>query len=533
MVKYLIVIAVIIFVCVFLNKISSRVGVPVLLLFIFLGMLFGYHEQFNPGTTANVETMCSIALIFIMFYGGFGTRWDSAKPVVVEAGLLATAGVFITAAAVGLFCRFALQWDWVESFLMGSVISSTDAATVFSILRSHKMGLKNNTAPMIEIESGSNDPCSYMLTVVMLAVLNGTASGGMVVGMIFKQLIFGAICGLAIAQGAVAILQRFRLPDGFSSLFILAVSILGYAFPSAIGGNGYLSTYIVGIVLGNTDFHGRKPLIGFFDGVTSLMQIMLFFILGLMAAKMPLLESVIPAVAVFLFLSLIARPLAVGSILLPFKKYPAKQIGLVSFVGLRGVASIVFAIMTINAGAILDHDIFSVVFVIVLISILLQGSLIPWASKAFKMTDNNQDIMSTFSDYSEKAEVSFGRIEIDQDSPWNNKRIMELGLPKEMLVSMIIRGKENIIPKGHTVLLSGDKVIFCSKSYQNETEANLKEHRISKNSSWIGKRIKDHPDHSKSLIVMIKRGDSTIIPDGDTILQKGDILVILEHSQQS
>ena len=529
MVKYLIVIAVIIFICVFLNKVSSRVGVPVLLFFIFLGMLFGHFEQFNAGTTANVETMCSIALIFIMFYGGFGTRWKSAKPVALEAGLLATVGVFITAAALGFFCHFALRWSWAESFLMGSVISSTDAATVFSILRSHKMGLKNNTAPMLEIESGSNDPCSYMLTVVMLAVLNGTASGGMVVGMIFKQLVFGAACGLLISQGAVCILKRNRLPDGFNSLLILAFAILGYALPCLIGGNGYLSTYIVGIVLGNNEFHGRKALIGFFDGVTSLMQILLFFILGLMAAKMPLLESVVPAIAVFVFLTLIARPLAVTSILAPFKKYPRKQLGLISFVGLRGVASIVFAIMTINAGAVLDHDIFSVVFVIVLISISLQGSLIPWAAKAFDMTDMNEDIMRTFSDFSDSTEVSFGRIEIREDCPWNGKLIKDLGMPKEMLITMIIRGKQRIVPKGHTMLLSGDKVIFCSKTYQNETEASLKEHQLSKNSEWIGKRIKDHPDHTKSLIVMIKRGEEGIIPDGDTVLCSGDVLVILEH----
>lgn len=529
MVKYLIVIAVIIFICVFLNKVSSRVGVPVLLFFIFLGMLFGHFEQLDAGATTYVETMCSIALIFIMFYGGFGTRWKSARPVVVEAGLLATVGVFITAAALGLFCHFALRWGWAESFLMGSVISSTDAATVFSILRSHRMGLKNNTAPMLEIESGSNDPCSYMLTVVMLAVLSGTASGGMVVGMIFKQLIFGAACGLVIAQGAVALLKRTRLPDGFNSLLILAVAILGYALPCLIGGNGYLSTYIVGIVLGNNEFYGRKAMIGFFDGVTSLMQIALFFILGLVAAKMPLLESVVPAIAVFVFLTLIARPLAVASILTPFRKYPVKQLGLISFVGLRGVASIVFAIMTINEGAILEHDIFSVVFVIVLISISLQGSLIPWAAKAFDMTDMNEDIMHTFSDFSESTEVSFGRIDIKDDCPWKGKIIKELGMPKELLITMIIRGGQHIVPKGHTRLEVGDRVIFGSKTYRNETEANLKEHRISRNSIWIGKTIKDHPDHTKSLVVMIKRGDEGIIPDGDTMLCEGDVLVILDH----
>lgn len=529
MVKYLVVIAAIIFICVFLNKVSSRVGVPVLLLFIFLGMVFGINEHFNAEANYFVEQLCSTALIFIMFYGGFGTRWKSARPVVVEAGLLATAGVFLTATTLGLFCHFVLKWGWAESFLMGSVISSTDAATVFSILRSHNMGLKNNTAPMLEIESGSNDPCSYMLTAVMLAVLDGTASGGMVVWMIFAQIFFGAAAGVIIAQAAATVLKKYRFPDGFNSMFIFAVALAAYALPTLIGGNGYLSAYIVGIILGNTEFRGRKSMIGFFDGVTSLMQIILFFVLGLLSSHFNLLGAALPALAIFAFLTLVARPFAVTAILAPFKKYPKNQIGLISFVGLRGVASIVFAIMTITRGAVLEHDIFAVVFVIVLVSISLQGSLIPKASKAFKMTDINSDIRTTFSDFSENTEVSFGRLDVKEDCPWNGKMVKELGMPKEILLTLIIRGKERIVPNGHTILQAGDRVIFCSKTYQNETEANLKEHRLSKNSIWIGKSIKDHPDHVKSLVVMIKRGDEGIIPDGNTILQKGDTLVILDH----
>lgn len=529
MIKYLVVIAVIIFICVFLNKVSSRVGVPVLLLFILLGMVFGMNEEFTTETKLLVEELCSIALIFIMFYGGFGTRWKSARPVVVEAGLLATIGVFLTAAAVGVFCHFVLKWGMVESLLMGAVISSTDAATVFSILRSHNMGLKNNTAPMLEIESGSNDPCSYMLTAVMLSVLEGTASGGMVAWMIFAQLVFGALGGIVIAQAAATILKRYRFPDGFNSMFIFAVALSAYAIPNLIGGNGYLSTYIVGIILGNFEFRGRKPLIGFFDGVTSLMQIALFFVLGLMASHRSLLQVFIPAAAIFLFLTLVARPFAVTAILAPFRKYPRRQIGLISFVGLRGVASIVFAIMTLTQESLLEHDIFSVVFVIVLISISLQGSLIPWASKVFKMTDSNSDIRTTFSDFSETTEVTFGRLDIKEDCPWNGKMVKELGIPKEVLLTLIIRGEERIVPTGHTSLQAGDRVIFCSKTYQNETEASLKEHRLSKNSIWVGKTIKDHPNHTKALVVMIKRGDEGIIPDGNTVLQEGDTLVILDH----
>ena len=173
--------ALIIFTCIFLNKVSSSLGIPVLLLFILLGVVVGWRDEVSIEITERAGDACTVALIFIMFYGGFGTNWKAARPVAVESGLLATFGVALTAGIVGLFCHFALGWNWVEGMIMGAVISSTDAATVFSILRTRKMGLRNNSAPMLELESGSNDPCSYMLTAVMLSVLAGTASGGQVV----------------------------------------------------------------------------------------------------------------------------------------------------------------------------------------------------------------------------------------------------------------------------------------------------------------------------------------------------------------
>lgn len=530
--QYILLFSIIIFVCILLNKVSSRMGIPVLLLFIVLGMLSGL--QFTPTLESCklVEDISTFSLIFIMFYGGFGTRWSSAKPVATEAGLLATLGVVLTAGAVGLFCHFALKWDWIESFLMGSVISSTDAATVFSILRTHKMGLKNNTAPLLEVESGSNDPCSNLLTLVMLSLLGGNITGGQVVWMVVAQFLFGILGGLLIANCAVFVLKRVSFPSGMDSMFMLAVAIFAYALPAAIGGNGYLSTYIVGIVLGNTRFRGRKAMVNFFDGVTSLTQILIFYSLGLMSDCKSLAVVVVPALAIFLFITFVARPFAVCSILGPIRssgkaKYPPKQLGLISFVGLRGAASIVFAIMTITRESALEHDIFSIVFLIVLVSILLQGAFIPAAARCFDMVDGSEDVMKTFSDYSDVSEVSFGRMNVEHGSDWDGKKLCELHLPKEMLVTLVLRGREKIVAKGDTVLHGGDRLIFCSKSYINETEANLHEHPLSKNSKWAGHAIKEYPAPPGTLVVMVKRGDRSIIPDGNTVLRKGDVLVIL------
>lgn len=523
----LIVGALIIFTCIFLNKVSSRLGIPVLLLFILLGVLLGWHDEVSIETTKRAGDICTVALIFIMFYGGFGTNWKAAKPVALESGLLATVGVALTAGIVGVFCHFALGWGWIEGMIMGSVISSTDAATVFSILRTRKMGLKNNTAPMLELESGSNDPCSYMLTAVMLSVLAGTASGGQVVWMIFSQLVFGALGGILIAQGAAFVLRRFTLPKGFDMMFIVAVAIFGYAFPALIGGNGYLSVYIIGIILGNYDFKGRKGLVLFFDGVTTFVQILIFFILGYIAHPSNLSHVLLPAVLIFLSILLVARPITVAAILIPFRKYPARQIGLVSFVGLRGAASIVFAIMTLTSGLALENNIFDIVFCIVLISIALQGSLIPGAAKVFKMNDQNADVMRTFSDFNEHCELSFGKVRISAGGAWDNTMVKNLDLPEDVKLLMVLRDGRKIITKGDTCLLAGDEVVFCSRSYDNATVADVREHPLPRSSSWTGKMIKDCPIKDGSHVVMIRRGDEQIIPDGSTVLCAGDVLFML------
>ena len=533
----LIVVSVIIFLCVFLNKVSSKVGVPVLLAFLLLGIVASAVDP-NPYQQVETETtgaICSIALVFIMFYGGFGTRMESARAVLLPAGLLATVGVAITAMLVGVFCHAVLGWRWPEALLMGSVISSTDAASVFSILRSRRLGLKNNTAPMLEVESGSNDPMSYMLTIVMLSVIQGTASGGQVVRLILSQLLIGGTCGFLIAWLLSRLtFIRIRIGNtGFDSVFIFAVAMFSYAIPSVLGGNGYLSTYIVGIVLGNTEFPNRKAIVHFFDGTTSLCQIVIFYCLGYICIPDKLFAAWLPAVLIFAFITLIARPMAVSALLMPFRKYRAhfNQIGLVSFVGLRGAASIVFAIMTLTTTGLVDlhHDIFSTVFIIVLISILLQGSFIPAVAKMFKMTDENSDVMHTFTDFSEDSELSFSALDIDSDSSWANKTIKELKLPKSMLVALIIRGKERIVPKGHTQILSGDKVVISSFTFEDSKESALCESHIDNDFKYLNKSVKEYAHAGETdQILLIKRGNDAIIPDGEVIFKKNDTVVFLQ-----
>ena len=522
----LIIIAVILFTCVFLNNISERVGVPVLLMFILFGILVGTSapEAINDYGEL-IGDICSISLVFVMFYGGFGTRWSSVRPVIGESALLASAGVVVTAASVALFCHYALGWQWAESLLMGSVISSTDAASVFSILRTKSLGLKRNTSPILEVESGSNDPCSYMLTAICLSLFGGEFSAGGILLMLLMQIAFGIIFGLVIAKIAQLILKGRSLNNqGVKMLFIFAVALTSYALPTLFGGNGYLSTYIVGIILGNTEFSERRPLVSFFDGITSLMEILIFFLLGFMSVPERLAEAFIPALIIFFFLTLVARPFAVFSVLLPFRKYPLNQMSLISFVGLRGAASIVFAIMTLNNALNLSNDIFSIVFVIVLLSISLQGSLIPFASRRLKMVELSGGDDSTFSTLQETEEISFGRIRIDAFSPWADCRISQLNIPQELLIVSIFRDGESIVPNGNTLLRRDDELIIGIRGYENSTNAIIKSRIIRPGSRWVGSTIREFAAEKSYLVIMIKRNGESIIPNGNTVICGNDQL---------
>ena len=522
----LIIIAVILFTCVFLNNLSERVGVPVLLMFILFGILVGTSapEAINDYGEL-IGDICSISLVFVMFYGGFGTRWSSVRPVIGESALLASAGVVVTAASVALFCHYALGWQWAESLLMGSVISSTDAASVFSILRTKSLGLKRNTSPILEVESGSNDPCSYMLTAICLSLLGGELSAGGILLMLLMQIAFGIIFGLVIAKIAQLILKGRSLNNqGVKMLFIFAVALTSYALPTLFGGNGYLSTYIVGIILGNTEFSERRPLVSFFDGITSLMEILIFFLLGFMSVPERLAEAFITALIIFFFLTLVARPFAVFSVLLPFRKYPLNQMSLISFVGLRGAASIVFAIMTLNNALNLSNDIFSIVFVIVLLSISLQGSLIPFASRRLKMVELSGGDDSTFSTLQETEEISFGRIRIDAFSPWADCRISQLNIPQELLIVSIFRDGESIVPNGNTLLRRDDELIIGIRGYENSTNAIIKSRIIRPGSRWVGSTIREFAAEKSYLVIMIKRNGESIIPNGNTVICGNDQL---------
>ena len=525
---YLLVISIVILICLLLSKVSNKLGVPALLVFIFLGMLFGsdgiFKIDFNNYSFA--EQICTLSLIFIMFYGGFGTKWKQAKQVAAKSILLSTAGVFLTALITGLFCNFVLKFDLLESMLIGSIIASTDAASVFSILRSKQLSLKYNTASLLEIESGSNDPCAYMLTAIMLSFMNGGLSGGRILYMIFSQIMYGIVVGFVIAFLAGLILSNIRNGiSGFESILVFSMALVSYSVATIIGGNGYLSVYITGITLGNKSINNKKSLVNFFDGVTGLMQIFIFFLLGLLSFPSKLLSVILPSLAIALFLTFVARPMAVFSILMPFRS-PIKQQLLVSWSGLRGAASIVFAIMAIVQVKELKHDVFHIVFFIVLFSILLQGTLIPFVAKKLNMIDENDSVMKTFTDYTEEIPIQFIKLLIDDKHPWVNKKIEDLELLPNLIIALIVRDGKQVIPKGNTTVLSGDIVAISGASLDSEFDSYLTEVKIKQDNEWLGKSLSEIKFGANKLVVLIKREGKVIIPSGGTIINQDDVLII-------
>jgi len=525
----LIVISAIILACILFNKVSSKLGIPALLAFLVLGMFFGSDGiiKFQFDNYLFTEQISTVALIFIMFYGGFGTNFDQARPVMTKSILLSSFGTIFTALSVGVFCHYVLKIAFAESLLIGSVISSTDAASVFSILRSKRLNLRYNTASLLEVESGSNDPFSYMLTSLCLTFMNSSVSAGSVVWMLMLQIVLGVGFGFVLAHFAFVFMKKYEFCHaGLDTIFMVAVAIASYAVPVALGGNGYLSAYICGIILGNRKIENKRALVNFFDGVTVLMQMLLFFLLGLLSTPSKLPQIAPIAIAVALFLTFVARPIIVFTVLLPFKS-KLGQCAVVSWAGLRGAASIVFAIMTVISPAHVDNDIFHIVMFIVLFSILIQGSLIPFVSKKLRMTDDSQDVMKTFNDYLDEVPVQFMRFTIPEHHPWTGMAIKSIVFPPESLLVLIIRGDKKIVPTGNTILHYGDELVLSGHASDHIDGVNLYEKIVEGSDEINGMRIADLPSTEK-LIIMIRRGESIIIPRGNTRLKENDVLVINE-----
>lgn len=461
MINVMIICSIILLLCITSSKLLYRFGIPTLAIFIVLGMLFGSDGivGIHFGDYELSRQICSFGLIFIMFFGGFGTNWKAGKPVIAPSLIMSTLGVVITAALTGAFCYFFLKTSLLEGLLIGSVVASTDAASVFAILRSRKLNLKDGLGSLLEIESGSNDPISYMLTVIIVSMMMGNGENS-VLFMLFSQIVFGLGIGFILAKITIYTLQKINLEiDGLYPILVTAIVVLGYALSELVGGNGYICVYLIGIMVGNSCIPNKKSLFHFFDGISWIMQIMLFFTLGLLSFPSEIPGIIVPAIIVSLFMIFIARPIATFSVLSWFK-FPIKHQLFVSWVGLRGAASIVFAIYAMSFNINLNNDIFHIVFFVALFSVLVQGTLIPTFARKLDLVDDSESILKTFNDYQEESLTQLLEVEVTKSSPWVNKTLADANIPKSVLVVMIKRNKSAIVPKGHTKIKLGDVLVL-------------------------------------------------------------------------
>ena len=466
MVQLMLCCGLILLICITSSKVLYRFGVPLLLIFIFLGMIFGVMViDFSDFQLTG--KIASIALVFIMFYGGFGTNWSMARPKAAPSILMSTLGTIITFFITGVFVYLIFKISFLESLLIGAVVSSTDAASVFAILRSQKLNLEGSLASLLEVESGSNDPVACMLTLIILTLMGGGTVMNLI-PLVISQIVIGVMIGTLIAMASIYLIRHANFEiESFYIIFIIAMAIISYSLSEWMGGNGYLSVYISGIIIGNSKIPHKKTLVHFLDGVSWIMQIILFFILGLLANPLELPKVIGKSVVISLGIIFIARPISVFLVLKKFD-FNTKEKLFIAWVGLRGAASIVFAIFALNYGISINNDIYHIIFFIALISVGVQGTLIPIIAKRLELLDNNSSVLKTFNDYVEEKNTKVMEVKIEGSCRLINKSIMDANIPEEILIAMIKREGEIIIPKGASIIKEGDILVVVGNCLEDD-----------------------------------------------------------------
>ena len=458
--------ALLLFVAVMAGKAAYRFGAPALLFFLGVGMLFGINFISFHSVEAT-QFVGMIALCIILFTGGMDTKFSEIRPVIGPGIVLATAGVVMTAVIVAGFVTLIAPWvglavSFPAALLLAATMSSTDSASVFSILRSKKQGLNENLRPLLELESGSNDPMAYVLTIVLIGVLSGGAEAVSVPMSIVKfviQMVLGGLMGYAIGRIGVWTINRINLSNhSLYPVLLLAFVFFTFSFTDLIGGNGYLAVYLAGLVLGNNQLTQKRSLTIFFDGFTWLVQIVMFLTLGLLVNLDELLQPDVLMLGCLVgaFMMFIARPVTVFACMAPFRKFTTKARLYVSWVGLRGAVPIIFATYPLLAGTEGSRLLFNVVFLVTILSLLVQGTTVSWMANLLGLG------------YAEKS-PAFG-VDVHEDIPsiftevllQGGATLKEINLPENTLVMMVYRDGDYFVPQGNTELKVGDKLLVIS-----------------------------------------------------------------------
>ena len=461
--------SILLFISLIAGKTSYRFGFPVLILFLSVGMLAGSEGigkiYFDNPLTAQFTGI--VALNFILFSGGLDTDWESMKKVFWKGISLSTAGVMITAFAVGIFVWAITDFSIYEGLLLGSIISSTDSAAVFSILRSKSVALKGTLRPVLELESGSNDPMAYILTLLFTSIVvqQSTGLSGVAV-MFFSQLILGGLAGFLLGKAGTWIINHIKLEyEGLYVVLVIAIMFFNFSFTNFIGGNGFLAVYISAVLIGSRELIHKKTIMKSFDSFAWLMQIILFLTLGLLVYP----SHIIPVIGIGLlisaFLMFVARPVAVFTTLIPFNINNRSKL-LISWVGLRGAVPIVFATIPLLAGASKASIIFDIVFFVSITSVIIQGTTLTRVADWLHLTLPKELKQRTQKDmeFSEGIKSLLTHIVVPDNSPIIGQQLVELKMPKNTLISIIERDNSYITPHGATTIEPNDQLYVLSEN---------------------------------------------------------------------
>lgn len=466
-------IAAILLICaIVFNKIGGKFGVPSLIIFIFVGVLAGsdgilgiHFEDYMLAQFVGI-----VAISYILFMGGLSVDIDELKPVVAEGTVLATVGVFATGLITGVCSYYLLHLSFLECMLLGGIVSSTDAAAVFGVLRSKSISLGHNLKPLLEFESGSNDPMAVFLTLGIIGLILGQINFAGLIFDFFKQMLLGIVFGVLIAKGTVLIINKIKLEyDNLYVVITLASVLFTYSFISIIGGNGFIGVYVCGLTMAAMKFVNKKTLVKFHDAVAWLMQIVMFLILGLLVNFKDGFAYTGQALLIALILTFIARPLAIFLTTFPFKRSFREKL-MISWVGLRGAAPIVLATFPLTADVPHAMEIFNIVFFVVIISVLLQGTTIPYIAKLLGVDAPLEVSHESVIEYGAKdTNNEMLEFTVPENSTAAGKQIYELNLPKGALVSLVYKKGEYIVPTGSTEISACD-VLFVLMDKTKEQE---------------------------------------------------------------
>ncbi|MBR1922671.1 MAG: potassium/proton antiporter [Paludibacteraceae bacterium] len=507
----LLILSLLFFASIFTDRIGNRFGVPALLLFLTVGMVFGpdglgsWISEDGVGYISRIslesmQAISTIALCVILFSGGMDTRISDIRPVVAPGVTLATIGVLLTALISGVLIYLIFGWinalasvGFTTALLMASTMSSTDSASVFSILRTNNIGLKHNLRPLLEVESGANDPMAYILTITLIGIVTAGETKEIsfltITQEIVVQLIVGAVMGFALGKAAVALMRKTKLTnESLYPIMILTFCIFIFSVTYYMKGNSYLAVYMGGLMIGNSKFIRKRQTKSFFDGLTWLCQLIMFLLLGLMVKPHELMqwEVWLPCLIISFVMIFISRPLSVFLCLHPFKEFQSRDKVFVSWVGLKGAVPIIFTILCMANNVPHANLLFNVVFLCTILSLILQGSSLSKLAASLHLTQEvtRKNQLQYFDiELPEEVEEYAQEIPVTAEMLQNGSMLKEMGIPESIRIIMTRRGENFLVPNGKTVLKEGDWLLVISEDnmakaqqeQENEEDYNLRE----------------------------------------------------------